>query len=63
MVVATVRALKLHGGLNEKDTLAGVEDTTAVQDGGCATARLLRCVGLRHTVLATPTCTADAVVS
>lgn len=33
VIVATVRALKLHGGLSEKDTLEGVEDAEAVQKG------------------------------
>ena len=33
VIVATVRALKLHGGLSENDTLKGVEDAEAVEKG------------------------------
>jgi len=33
VVVGTIRALKLHGGLNEKDTLNGVPDAEAVANG------------------------------
>ena len=33
VLVATVRALKLHGGQHEKDLFAGVEDVEALKKG------------------------------